>query len=64
MSAISWIIKAQVQTHPDDMLRAGLRSEHAENSSSTTDVQDVLPLEKMWVVDDRRAVGARPDGVL
>jgi hypothetical protein len=43
---------------------ASLRSKHAKDSSAATDIEDGFALEKVSIVDDRRAVGACPDRVL
>ena len=51
-------------TYTDNMLRAGLGREHAEDTRATADVEHDLVLEQMGVVDDRVPVRARPDGIL
>lgn len=51
-------------TYTDDMLRARLGSEHAEDTCTAADVEDELVLEQVGVVHDRIAVRARADGVL
>ena len=51
-------------TYNDDMLRAGLGREHAEDTRATADVEHDLVLEQVRVVDDRVAVRARAHCVL
>ena len=46
------------------MLRASLGGEHAENACATSNVQDSLSLEELWVIEDRIAVSTSPDSVL
>ena len=51
-------------THADDVLRARLGGEHAEDARAAADVEHELVLEQVRVVDDRVAVRARAHGVL
>lgn len=55
---------ADWSTYADDLLCTRLGGEHAENTRSTSNVEDPLPLEELFVLQDGVAVGGRPDGVL
>lgn len=48
----------------DDLLRSSLGTEHGQNTSSTTHIQDDLVLEEVLVLVDEVAVGIGADGVL
>ena len=51
-------------THADDVFRARLGGEHAEDACAAADVEHELVLEQVRVVDDRVAVRARAHCVL
>lgn len=48
----------------NDLLRSSLGTEHGQNSSSTTHIQDDLVLEEVLVLVDEVTVGIGTDGVL
>lgn len=52
------------RTHTDDVFCARLRGEHAENTSTASNVEDSLVLEKVGVVYDGISVRPRADRVL
>jgi hypothetical protein len=52
------------RTHPDDVLRAGLGGEHAEDAGPAPHVEHRLAREQVAVVHDRGPVRARADVVL
>ena len=45
------------ETHPNYVLRTGLGSEHTEDTSSASDVEDGFVFEQVRVIHDRGAVG-------
>lgn len=46
------------------MLRTSLGCEHGEDTGSTSNIEDILALEKVGVVDNGGSVGTRSDRVL
>ena len=43
-------------THPDDVLCARLRGEHAQNPGTAADIKHGLSLEEVCVIDNRVAI--------
>lgn len=50
-------------TYADDVFRARLGGEHAQDAGAAADIEDELVLEEMRVLNDRIAVRACADGV-
>ena len=49
--------------YADDVFGARLGGEHAQDASTTADIEHDLVLEQMGVLDDRVSVRSRADGV-
>lgn len=63
-SARGMILRVADSTHTDNVSSPSLCGEHAQNTSATSYIQNILPLEKLRVPEDRVAVGASADPVL
>ena len=51
-------------TYTDDMLRASFGCEHAQDTGTTTDIEDDLVLEQVGVLNDSITVRARTNAIL